>query len=267
MKSILLIIGSGFALYAVILMVFYFFQGRMLFFPGTGVFGNCPEMEKNNAVAVSIENIRYYVQARPDPVSWIVIFHGNAGSGCDRIYFFDLLASLNSNIVVFEYPGYGGDANAPGEKKILDHALELIHHLKETDQKALPVYLLGESIGTGVATWVAGRTDIKGLILISPYTSIAGVARFHYPWLPVKWLMKHKFPADAWAGKIRTPVLLFHGKEDDIIPIQFARQQFNHFKGEKELVEIPGCGHNDLIDAGNDMLREKIRTFLEKTLK
>jgi len=265
MKLIIQVISFGIVCYSLILVVLYFFQDKLLFFPGPTPFGNCPEMEQRNARAETVGDIRYYLKTKSDPDAWIVIFHGNAGNACDRVYFLDFLKEFNSNLVVFEYPGYGKDLNTPGEAIFLKQALELILHIKRKDQDNLPVYLMGESLGTGVATFVATQTDIKGLILISPYTSIAQVGQHHYFWLPVKFLMKHKFLAHTWAGQTRTPAILFHGINDDIIPVHFARQQILNFKGEKELIEIPNCGHNDIIDTGEKILQEKIRNFIFKT--
>ncbi|MCP3875896.1 MAG: alpha/beta hydrolase [Desulfobacteraceae bacterium] len=267
MKLIIQILSLGMAVYFFILIALYFFQDKMLFFPGGSSFGKCPDMDRFKAKAVSIKGIRYYLQTKPDPKSWIVIFHGNAGNACDRTYFFDLLKEFNSNIVIFEYPGYGKDSNSPGEDIILDQAKKLIDHLKQIDKEKLPIYLMGESIGTGVATFLASQTQIKGLILISAYTSIAKVAQFHYSWLPVERLMRHKFEAHHWAKQTRTSALLFHGIVDDIIPIQFARGQIINFKGKKELVEIKGCGHNDITDVGEEVIKQKIKEFLVKTLE
>lgn len=236
-----------------------------MFFPGTTPFGNCPEMEKRNAGAETYQNIRYYFQTKPDPDSWIIIFHGNAGNACDRTYFLDLLNGFNSNVVVFEYPGFGGDSTAPKESLILKQAHELVLHIKTRNHEGLPIYLMGESLGTGVATRVAAQTDISGLILFSPYTSLALVAQHHYPWAPVKYLMKHKFQAQLWAAQTRTPAILFHGINDDIIPIHFARQQFSNFKGDKKLVELPDCGHNDMIDISEKIIQKEIHDFISKT--
>ncbi len=255
--------GSGIAFYVLILVAFYLFQEKMIFFPGPARFGDCREMERLNAKAESFGGIRYYIKKRPSPENWIVIFHGNAGNACDRTYFFDLLKDLNSNLVVFEYPGFGRDGNKPGEPLILDRAVALIRHIETLNPSGLPVYLMGESLGTGVATYAAGWANISGLILIAPYTALALVGQYHYPWLPVSRLMKHRFEASAWAGQ--TPALLFHGTEDDIIPIRFARQQLSCFKGEKELIEIPGAGHNDITDIGASLMREKIRSFTTKS--
>lgn len=119
MKSIINLICFCIGCYTLILVALYFFQEKLMFFPGPTPFGNCPEMEKHNAGAETFKNIRYYFQANSKPDSWILIFHGNAGNACDRTYFLDLLKDFNSNLVVFEYPGFGRDSNAPKESLIL----------------------------------------------------------------------------------------------------------------------------------------------------
>lgn len=262
MKSIFILIIFCLAGYAVVLAMLYVFQEKFLFFPGTAPFGECPEMETRNARAEKIENIRYYVKEKQTPGAWIILFHGNAGNACDRTYYLDLLKEVNANVVVVEYPGFGRDSNRPGQSIILNQAHDLVRHIKEKNHEDLPVFLMGESLGTGVATWVATRTKISGLILISAYTSILEVARHHYPWAPVKYLIRHKFQADLWAGQTRTPAILFHGVNDDIIPIQFARQQSLNFMGNSRLEELPDCGHNDIIDLHGKRIQEEICAFI-----
>ncbi|MFA5903614.1 MAG: alpha/beta hydrolase [Desulfobacula sp.] len=263
MKLLIIAMGSGIAFYVFIMAAFYLFQEKMIFFPGPSRFGDCREMELRGAQAESSGDVRYYIRKTPSPDNWIILFHGNAGNACDRVYFLDLLSDFNSNLVVFEYPGFGRDGKKPGEPLILDRAVKLIRHIETLNPSGLPIYLMGESLGTGVATYVATRTKISGLILISAYTSLGRVGQYHYPWLPVHRLMKHRFDASAWAGQ--TPALLFHGTKDDIIPVRFARQQLACFKGEKELVEISGAGHNDITDIGATIIREQIRLLITKT--
>lgn len=261
MSNILLFLILG---YAVVLAGFYFLQEKFLFFPGNTPFGECPEMKRYNATAEQIGKIRYYLKLVSEPESLMVVFHGNAGNACERTYFFNLLRPHRSNIVLFEYPGYGKDLSPPAESVILDQAYSLIEHLKENNTAGLPIYLVGESLGTGVATYVASRIKIEGLILVSAYTSIADVAKKHYPWLPVNLLLRHKFHADLWAGKTSSPAILFHGTEDDIIPIRFAHSQVQNFTGENRLVEIPGCGHNDILDLGEQIITKEISSFISK---
>ena len=121
---------------------------------------------------------------------------------------------------------------------------------------------MGESLGTGVATWVSSQTPVSGLILISAYTAIVDVARHHYPLFPVQYLLRHRFEASVWASETTTPALLFHGIEDDIIPIRFARKQVKHFRSDAELFEIEHCGHNDIVDTGKMLIKKEINRFV-----
>ncbi len=262
MKFIIQIIGVGLLCYSLIGAALYFFQEKMLFFPMGAPFGECSQVGRYKAKAIASDGIRYYLKESKTANAWIVIFHGNAGNACDRTYFFDLLSSLDANIVLFEYPGYGGDSQKPGESIIREKALALVHHIQGLPSGRLPVLLMGESLGCGVATWVSTQTKVSGLVLISAYTAIAKVAQHHYPWLPVTYLLKHKFPADEWAGRTTAPAILFHGKEDDIIPIKFARKQVGNFKSRARLFEIGNCGHNDIVDTGRGILENNIAEFV-----
>lgn len=262
MKFLIQIIGLGLVCYCLIGAVLYVFQEKMLFFPMGPGFGKCLQMERFGAKAIKINGIRYYLKSSENPENWIIVFHGNAGSACDRVYFFDLLTETRSNIVLFEYPGYGGDGSTPGEKIILEKALELVTHIQGGAKDNLPIYLLGESLGTGVATWVSTQKQVSGLILISAYTAIVDVARHHYPWLPVRYLLKHQFQASVWAGRTRTPAILFHGIDDDIIPVEFARRQVKNFNSKAVLFEIDHCGHNDIVDTASLIIKKKIDKFM-----
>ena len=267
MKFIFQIIGWGIACYFLIGGALYFFQEKMLFFPMGNAFGNCSRMDRYAAKAVDSDGIRYYLKESDTAGLWIIVFHGNAGGACDRTYFYDLLSGLDANLVLFEYPGYGGGHHKPGETIIREQALTLVRQIKDSRNGHLPVYLLGESLGTGVATWVSTQTEISGLILISAYTAISDVAAHHYPWLPVRYLLKHKFPAAAWAAQTSSSAILFHGREDDIIPIKFAREQVMHFKAGARLIEIEHCGHNDIVDRGGSVLRDEITSFVSSGLQ
>jgi uncharacterized protein len=261
-KILILIIACGAGLYGLILIYFYLFQEKIMFSPGPGKFGDCPEMEQVGAEAVFFEDIRYYILRHPKPEYWFIIFHGISGNACGRTHFFDMLADWNADFVVFEYPGYGEDGKTPGQTLILEKALALVKHIDTLNIGGLPIYLMAESFGTGVATFAASKTKVRGLILISPYPSLAAVAQNRYTWLPVKRFMRHSFPASDWAAQVRTPTVIFHGTEDITIPMLFAKEQFAAFAGEKEMIEVQGAEHYNIKDIGRDIIREKVKEFV-----
>ena len=256
------IILTCLAAYCIVVILAFLFQDKMMYFPA-GEFGKCPEAERMGVKAVENGNVRFYVRKADRPKLCMVFFHGNAGSACDRMYFIDMFEELPADLVVFEYPGYGGDPRKPGETVILEEALALINILQSDYSDQLPVFLAGESLGTGVATWLAGQTQIKGLVLISPYTSIVDVAAAHYPFLPVRLLSRNRFLAEHWAKNVNTPAIAFHGKKDTIIPIRFARQQIEHFKGDARLVELENTGHNDILVNGRESIQSRVKQFIE----
>jgi len=258
LRIVLIVAG----LYAVILLLFFLFQNSFMFFPAPVKFGTCPEMERFSVKAVSSGKLRFYLREVDKPLGWIVIFHGNAGSACDRMYYVDLFQDIPANIVILEYPGFGKDGRKPGEEIILSEASDLIKHIQKVQSERLPIYLLGESLGTGVATWLAANAQVHGLILISPYTSFVDLAAAHYFWLPVNLLLKNRFPADKWAQNVNAKVLAFHGMEDTIIPIKFARQLMTNFSCPKKFIEFDNTAHNDITINGKTIIQSEVEKLI-----
>ncbi len=260
--TVLKIVLLSAGIYGLIVLVVFVFQNRLMFFPSGPAFGNCPAAEHTGMEAVREGITRYYVRRASPSSPWIVVFHGNAGCACDRLYFIELLRSLDANIALFEYPGYGGDSRKPGQAIILDDARKLMHHIREKTPENTRLFLLGESLGTGVAVWLAKEVPVAGLILVSPYTSIVDVAAAHYFWLPVRRLLKNRFPAERWAEKVVAPVIAFHGKEDRIIPVTFARRQIKNFPGRADLFEIDDAGHNDITVTAGRFIQAEVKRFI-----
>ncbi len=251
--------------YCLFVIVIYFTQGSLLFFPDNRDFSACPELETYNShphiIQQGNEEIRFYLRHQTDAKAWVIHFHGNAGGACDRSFVLENLGDLALNIILAEYPGYAGDANKPGEKAFLSNARALLNHVEEQNNHDLPIFLYGESLGTGISIKLASEFDIEGLILQSPYTSIAEVGQHHYPYLPVKLLAKHKFTADKWAKEVKSDVIVLHGKRDRIIPIEFGKKLSTSFTGKVDFQEFPDRGHNDMVN-DNPHYWNAIRSFL-----
>jgi hypothetical protein len=121
------------------------------------------------------------------------------------------------------------------------------------------IVLFGESLGTGVAIALASEHEIGALILDAPYDSIAAVGTAHYPFAPVRWLMKDSFHSDRRIGRVSAPLLVVHGEQDRIVPIRFGERLFALAREPKRMVRFPQGGHVNLDDYG---AAKVIREFL-----
>ena len=251
--------------FCLFLIAIYFVQGSLLFFPNNKDFLDCPHLKTYdlypNIIQKDNEEIRFYLRHQKQARGWVIHFHGNAGGACDRSFVLEHIGDLPLNIILAEYPGYSGDANKPGEKVFLSNARVLLNYVEEKNKHNLPIFLYGESLGTGVSIKMASEFDISGLILQSPYTSITDVGQLHYPFLPVNLIAKHKFRASNWAKQVNSDVIVLHGKKDRIIPFEIGRELSDSFSGRVDFHEFPDRGHNDMVNSNPDYWNA-IRSFI-----
>jgi len=175
-----------------------------------------------------------------------VIFHGgnaqDLGGHCERIF-----EELDSNALLVNYRGYGQSEGKPGEKKIVADCIAVLDLFSKEQQIPLSsIYLMGRSIGSGVSTQVAAaRPDVAGVILVTPYESIAAIAKFQYPWLPIENMLRHPFRSIDHAPNLTMPALVILAEFDEVIPIETGRRLGEAWGGPKEIITLP-TGHNDI---------------------
>jgi pimeloyl-ACP methyl ester carboxylesterase len=178
----------------------------------------------------------------------LIVFHGNAGLALDRSYFLGLPPDPGSwQVILAEYPGYGSrSSHEPSEQSFRDTARTLLAHLH--DEGDQPVFAVGESIGTGIATWLAGShpESVAGLILVTPLPSLADVAAHHYPWLPVRRLLHDRYDAVEALRSYRGPIAFVVAEDDDIVPAALGRKLYDAYAGPKRLWVQEAAGHNTL---------------------
>ncbi len=181
-----------------------------------------------------------------NPESRLVVFHGNAGSALNRGYFVNLLPE-NYQLLIFEYPGYGARDGSPDEDTLKSAALEALDSIS-SPAGSPPVYLVGESLGTGVASWLAGQRPrlVSGLLLISPMTSLIEVGQRHYPFLPVRLLMTERYDSVAALEGYNGPVAVVVGGRDKVIPAELSQTLFDSYSGPKQLWRQEEAGHNSI---------------------
>ncbi len=175
-----------------------------------------------------------------------VIYHGgnaeDLAGHCDVLF-----QGLEVNALLVNYRGYGQSEGTPGEKKLVADAIEIFDlFCKEKCVDPSNIFLMGRSLGTGVAVQVAAaRPKAAGVILVTPYESIATIAKSKYPWLPIERLLRHPFRSIDHAPDIKIPALVLLAEFDKIIPIESGQKLSDAWGGEKETVTIPAA-HNDV---------------------
>lgn len=186
----------------------------------------------------------------------VIVFNGNAGNRAFRAPLAAALHHHNIAVLLFDYRGFGGNPGSPTETGLAADARAARAYLTtRADVDPSRIVYFGESLGTGVATTLAAEEPPAALILRSPFTSMTDVGQLHYPFVPVKWLLRDRYAASDAIRKVSAPLLVIAGSRDSIIPIAQSRKLFDAAPGPKQFVEIAGANHNDLeLLSGPEMI-------------
>lgn len=175
----------------------------------------------------------------------LIVFHGNAGHAGHRLFYAEQLCAQGWRVVLAEYPGYGPRDGALGEENLVADAAATI----ALAQRAFgPVVLLGESLGAGVVAAASARlrhAGVAGLLLVTPWDRLASVAAHHYPWLPVRWLLRDRYDSVAHLRDYPGRVVVVLAEDDSIVPAAFGRALFASLAAGSTLRIVPGADHND----------------------
>ncbi len=225
-------------------------QRQLIYFPETA-----PEAALLDAADHS--GLQAWRDDRGDIIGWragngdgprVVVFHGNAGHALYRQYFAAGFLALGRGwqVYLFEYPGYGARPGSPSEERIKDAAADALQTLLQQDPQ--PLYLVGESLGSGVATALAARfgEQVAGVLLVTPFTSLTEVAKTHYSFLPVDALLRERYDSQQALAGYRGPVAFLIAGEDEIVPAVLGHQLHDGYRGPKWLHEQAGARHNTL---------------------
>ena len=149
--------------------------------------------------------------------------------------------------LLVDYRGYGASGGAPSEQALNADAIEWYDHAKQNLQ-AQRIVAFGRSLGSGVAVRLAAARPVEAAILATPFDSLTNVARYHYPYLPVSWMLKHPFDSVGRAPSIDAPLLCLVAERDEVVPLVHSKRLFDAWKGPKRWVELRGAGHNSTDD-------------------
>lgn len=175
----------------------------------------------------------------------IIVFHGNAGTAADRAYYVNALGTIGYRVILAEYPGYGKRGGELGEKSLVSDAKASIRLASE--RYGAPLFLLGESLGCGVAASAAADASLRidGLLLITPWDKLLAVAKSHFRFVPVGLFMKDRYDNGENLKAFRGRIAVVGAESDDIVPIRHARELYRSLPGPKRMWTLRGAGHND----------------------
>lgn len=268
------ILGLPLAIYGILCLVIFFTQRSMLYFPS--------RISEERAMARGkVEGLEPWRDEKGQLIGWktpasdmnasdingphlivprLLILHGNAGMALDREPLTKLFPAWEAHIL--EYPGYGARAGEPSERSLVEAALQAIELLKT--ERPGPVYILGESIGTGVACQAAAQRprQAEGLILLTPLNRMKAVAHTHYPWIPT-FLLRDRYDSVEALTRYQGPVAFLLAEQDEVIPAHLGKNLFETYTGPKRLWIQAGARHNTLDFSPERPIWKEIQAFVE----
>lgn len=237
--------------YVVVLLAATVFQRRLLYYPQTLTADSAAERAASHGLVAwhnaSGQFVGWKLPSRQPAVASVLVAHGNAGSALDRVYFArPLRDAVAVDVYLLEYPGYGIRAGSPSMASLLAAAEEAFALLPGT----VPRYLVGESLGSGVAAHLAGTRprEVAGVALFMPFDNLANVAQAAFPFLPASLVLRDRFSPEQSLANYRGPLKVVLAELDEVIPLRFGQRLYEGYAGPKDLQVVKGARHNDPAD-------------------
>jgi fermentation-respiration switch protein FrsA (DUF1100 family) len=236
----------------VVLVLAYVFQRRLIYLPSDGpvpaashVLPGARDVRLTTADGLTLG--AWFVPAEPGDVT-VLVANGNGGNRTHRASLAAALRDEGLSVLLFDYRGYGGNPGDPTEAGLaLDVRAARDYLVSDLGIRQDRLIYFGDSLGGAVVTELALAHPPAGLLLRSPFTELADTAAEHYPFLPVRLLLKDRFPVVEHVRRIRVPTVVVYGSADSVVPPEQSRAVADAAAGPVTTVEIRGADHNDPV--------------------
>ncbi len=227
-------------IYAGLCITLFFYQRSLIYFPQPRAITSAPLLALPTDAGSTLVSIRETKNTKA-----LLFFAGNADDAAG--YMAEFSASHPDHaLYLMHYRGYGGSSGIPTEAALFADALALFDHAYAQHKDVL---VIGCSLGSGIAAYVASQRAVAKLILVTPYDSIERIAAGRFPWMPIKLLLKDKYESWRYAAKITAPTLIIAAANDTVIPAKHTQALFGAFsKGVATMKIIANVDHNSIAN-------------------
>jgi fermentation-respiration switch protein FrsA (DUF1100 family) len=256
--------------YFLVLVVVRVFESRLIFFPDYPgrLEGDWHPRGLNveDVWLTASDGVKLHAWWIPDDQArfTVLAFHGNASNIANRAPTYEFLHESHVNILALEYRGYGRSEGKPSEAGIYrdaEAAYDFLVNSKGIDGRTIVSF--GQSLGTAVATRLATRRQVAGVVLEAPFPSASRVARKAFWFLPGAGLLTYgQFDTRARLKEIRAPVLIVHCNQDPVIPFQFGREVYEAALPPKKFLQVNGYCHEESSIIAPTQYRAALQEFL-----
>lgn len=165
----------------------------------------------------------------------------------------------DSSTYLVPYRGYGASEGEPSQEALLSDALAVFDQV-QARQPGAPVAVIGRSLGSAVASYVASQRPVARLALVTPFDSLANVAQSHYPWLPARWILSDQFPSAEYLAKYNGPLLVIRAGRDAVVPPASTDHLLAALRRPAQVVDLPRADHSSVI--GDPRYGRALSTFV-----
>lgn len=247
------------------------FQRRIIYFPfyksetamlATADSCGCQPWRDESGAIIGWKSTR----PRPPAANRLVLFHGNTGYALHRTHYLDGFEQLDGGklweVYLFEYPGFGARPGELGQTPFTEAGLQALKALKAADSR--PIYLLGESLGSGLASTLAQREgqDIAGLFLLTPYARMGDVAAHRFGFLPVRMMLRDPWDNVTALRDYRGRAAMLIADQDEVVTAAQGHLLFEAYGGPKRIWVQRGATHNTVDFSANAGWWREVSDFL-----
>ena len=255
---------AGVLVLAVLVGLLWAFQRRLVYLPDDGPVPAAADVlpggrDVTLTTADGLALGAWFVPGPTGDAPAVLVANGNGGHRGLRAPLARALSGAGLAVLLFDYRGYGGNPGSPSEQGLaLDVRAARSWLLEEAGVPEERLVYFGESLGCAVVTELAVQHPPSGLVLRSPFVDLAAVGSEHYPFLPVRALLRDRYPVAEQVGRVRAPTTVVYGSADTIVPPAQSRQVADAAAQLHRRVEVPGADHNDAVLLDGDDLVEAV---------